>query len=295
MSKTNIIEIQDPDKKKLIENNLQKNFIYNRFDIFYNNNYSLFYLKNDSDEVYIPVHFEGKSAFVGMHLVKINKTSLEDFIKYLFKNFSINKVKFKYCGTEIYGLKKEEYCFVKLDKNIDDFTNKLSSETRYNIGRYTRKIEKDFKLEIKHYDTKEIIENKLDEKFIEFKNITHGRSIESLKKYISYYLDNSIITDAYVMFLDNKIVSIVFIDNIPNNQNSYLENLTYDIKYKKYSVGTVLYFNTIKALINENKEIFYLGDNSTEYKTRFNGQIVDVYSGTVYRYFNKFIHWLRKF
>lgn len=295
MSKTNITEIQDPDKKKLIENNLQKNFIYNRFDVFYKNDYLLFYLKNESDEVYIPVHFEGKSAFVGMHLVKINKTSLEDFIKYLFKNFSINKVKFKYCGTEIYGLKKEEYCFVELDKNIDNFINKLSSETRYNIGRYTRKIEKDFKLEIKHYDTKEIIENKLDEKFIEFKNITHGRSIESLKKYMNYYLDNSIITDAYVMFLDNKIVSIVFIDNIPNNQNSYLENLTYDIKYKKYSVGTVLYFNTIKALINENKEIFYLGDNSTEYKTRFNGQIVDVYSGTVYRYFNKFIHWLRKF
>ncbi len=295
MLKTQIIEIQNPDKKRLIETSLSENFIYNRFDIFYNNNYSLFYLKNELDELYIPVHFERKAAFIGMHLVKINKISLENFIKYLFKTFSINKVKFKYCGTEIYGLKKEEYCFVELDSNINDFIDRLSSETRYNIGRYTRKIEKNFKLEIKHYDTNGIIENGLDKKFIEFKNITHGRSVESLKKYMNYYLNNSIITDAYAMFLNDKIVSIVFIDNVPNNQNSYLENLTYDINYKKYSVGTVLYFNTIKDLINKNKKIFYLGDNNTEYKIRFNGKVINVYTGTVYRYFNKLIHWLKKF
>lgn len=295
MSKTQIIEVQNSNKQKLIENNLQKNFTYNRFDIFYKNDYLLFYLKNKLDEIYIPVHFEKKSAIIGIQLVEISKELLDDFFKYLFENFNINKIKFKYCSTEIVGLKREEYCFVELDDNIDDFIDKLSSETRYNIGRYTRKIEKNFKLEIKHYNNKEIIENKLDEKFVEFKNITHKRSVQSLKEYINYYLENSIITDAYAMFLNDRIVSIVFIDNIPNNPNSYLENLTYDINFKKYSVGTILYFNTIKDLINKNKKIFYLGDNNAEYKTRFNGRVISAYSGTIYRYFNKLIHWLRKF
>ena len=94
MSKTQIIEVQNSNKQKLIENNLQKNFTYNRFDIFYKNDYLLFYLKNKLDEIYIPVHFEKKSAIRGLHANGYNVRQFKEHIKEI-NELSIPKVMVK--------------------------------------------------------------------------------------------------------------------------------------------------------------------------------------------------------
>lgn len=85
------------------------------------------------------------------------------------------------------------------------------------------------------------------------------------------------------MYLNNIPASIVFINKL--DSSAFLENLKYDVRYKAYSIGAILYFNVIEALIEDKIKIFYLLYTGTlEYKKRFNGIIIDTYTGTTYRY-----------
>lgn len=274
-----IEEIQEEKAKDLtIKNKVIPNFIYNRFDIMYNE-YKLFYVHDGIYKYYIPVKIKNSIAILGLQLVDIEKNIGKYFIQYLLKKYNLRKVKFKFCLSKLDNVACQQYCYLNLSDNINDFMKNLSSDTRYNIGRYTRKIEKNFKMEIKHYDKLGIIDNKIYDSYSFFKKNTHGYCGNNEAE---EYLSEKFVTDAYVMYLDDVIASIVFINKL--DSSAYLENLTYDTKYKNYSIGTILYFNVIKKLIESKIKTFYLYDGTLEYKKRFNGTVVDTYTGTTYRY-----------
>lgn len=292
----NISEITDKTKKdEIMASEIRPNFIHNRFDIMYKDDYLLFHIyskKDSSVKYYIPVKIIKNTAFLGIQLTYIENKTLLDFIKYLFKNFLIWKVKFRFSLNNLAKNRCKDYFVVYLPDCIDDFNSKLSHDTRYNITRYyPKRIEKNFKYSIRHFSRQEILSNKIYETYYNFKMVTHNYDgIQNAEEYI----DKNYITDAFVMYFDEKIVSIVLINIL--DDSAFLENLTYDVEYRNYSVGTILYYNTIKELINRNIKTFYLFDGTGEYKMRFNGTKIQTYSGTIYRYnfINSILYFFKK-
>lgn len=282
------------EKACIMSSKIQINFIHNRFDVMYGNDYILFHIlsrKNREIGYYVPVKIIKNTAFLAIQLSYIENEALIVLIKYLFRKFLIWKVKFKFSLNNIVKSRRKSYFVVYLPTTIEDFNGKLSHNTRYNISRYTKHLEKNFKYLIKHFSKNEIFDNKIYEQYCQFKKITHNYS--NTQSAIEYVQDNYI-TDALVMYLDDKIVSIVFLNIL--DDSAFLENLTYNVNYKSYSVGTILYYNAIKWLIDRNIKTFYLYDGTGEYKKRFNGTEIIAYNGTFYRYsfINLFLRFLRK-
>ena len=297
MSRTTyeIEEITNEAKKAyVISSKIQVNFIHNRFDVIYNNDYLLFHIlnrKNKDMEYYVPVKIIKNTAFLAIQLTYIETGALLALIKYLFRRFLIWKVKFKFSLNNIAKNQQKSYFVVYLPADIEDFNGKLSHNTRYNISRYTKYLEKNFVYSIGHFPKNEIIDNRIYEQYCQFKKVTHNYS--NTQSAVGYINDNHI-TDALVMYLNNKIVSIVFLNILDNS--AFLENITYDVRYRNSSVGTILYYNTIKWLIGRNIRTFYLYDGTGEYKKRFNGTEIIAYNGTFYRYsfINLFLYFFRK-
>ena len=96
----NISEIKDKTKKdEIMASKIKPNFIHNRFDIMYKDDYLLFHIyskKDSSVKYYIPIKIIKNTAFLGIQLTYIENKALSEFAKYLFKNFLIWKVKFKF-------------------------------------------------------------------------------------------------------------------------------------------------------------------------------------------------------
>lgn len=280
-SKFCIKEVTDIDKKnEIISTKIQPNFISNRFDIIYKNDYNLFCIF-DSNGIkhYVPVKIIKHSAFLAVQLMYIESEALQTLSKYLFERFFIWKIKYKFLLNNFTNSKDRYYFIVSLPNDIDTFNKNLSHNTRYNISRYCKHIEKDFVYSVKHFSGNEIINNNIYEIYCRFKKVTHNYNN---KEKSEDYIKNNFITDAFVMYLNDNIASIVFLNIL--NDTAFLENLTYDIKYKNYSVGTILYYNTIKELINRKIKTLYLYVGTGEYKMRFNGTKIKCYNGTIYRY-----------
>lgn len=63
----------------------------------------------------------------------------------------------------------------------------------------------------------------------------------------------------------------------------YIENLTYDTNYAKYSLGQILYDIYLKKLVEKGKkEIFLLGGDY-DYKRRYHSVEETTYNDAVYR------------
>ena len=280
-SKFYIKEVIDIDKKnEIISSKIQPNFIHNRFDIIYKNDYHLFCIfDNNGAKYYVPVKIIKYSAFLAVQLMYIESEALQTLSKYLFERFFIWKIKYKFLLNNFTNSKDRYYFIVNLPNDIDTFNKNLSNNTRYNVSRYCKRIEKDFVYSVKHFSGNEIINNNIYEIYCRFKKVTHNYNN---KEKPEDYIKNNFITDAFVMYLNDNITSIVFLNIL--NDTAFLENLTYDIKYKNYSIGTILYYNTIKELINRKIKTLYLYVGTGEYKMRFNGTKIKCYNGTIYRY-----------
>lgn len=97
------------------------------------------------------------------------------------------------------------------------------------------------------------------------------------------YLKTYGVSETYVMYIDNELVSVGF--TCTTGDNVYFEQFAYaqDDKYKKYSLGMVLYYGIICDLIALKRKNFYLFGGWLDYKKRYNGICQYTYSGSIYR------------
>ncbi len=94
------------------------------------------------------------------------------------------------------------------------------------------------------------------------------------------------ITNAVVLLAGGKPASVTFYNLVDNA--AYLENLSYDQKYKRYSPRVLGYKATIEDLISKKCKYLYLGGGSYAYKTHYGAEEKKVYSGRIYSpYFYK--------
>lgn len=245
------------------------NFIYNRFDIRFGNNFDLYKISENNKEYYVPFSLiNAKTGILGVWLVDISVRALDKVIVEISKKYpKLKKVQTRYSLNYQESLEVFNHWIVLLPNTIETFDNMLSKKTRYNVKWYPKKIEKELgTYKFVKYALKDI-SNEIVQKYFEFKLLTHGYDYKMTER---EYLKTFYITSAYVLYINNKIEAVLFDSNLENI--SYLENFAYNINFSKYSLGMVLYHYYIEDLINNNVKYIFLGDGKQEYKKRYNGE-----------------------
>ncbi len=278
-----IEEILGGEEKKLVlSNRLYPNFISNRFDLLYDD-YELY----DLGTGVVPVKIDGKVAKLGMTLQIYSDETLHKFYNLLFaKHPSLETIIIKH-SLSSYGITSKNnqfyhypYWHIELPVSVEDFSNKLSARVRYNTKWYPKKISEDIgDLKISRISAQDTTES-MGKQFFAWKKESHNCDYNmSTKEYLKTYG----VTETYLMYIGSDLLAIGFI--CTTGENVYFEQFAYsqEAKYKKYSLGMVLYYHIICDLIRLKKKNFYLSGGYLDYKKRYNGVCQYTYSGTISR------------
>ena len=268
-------------KDEILRERLFPNIISNRFDILHKNNYELY----DLGSGVVPVFIDGNNAEIGMTLQIYPDEILQQFYKLLFaKHPKLESIDIRN-SLSPYGIKKMgndyyhyPYWYIELPESKEEFDQTLSSKVRYHTKWYPKKIREDFgEFVISHLSLLETTDD-IVKLFFKWKKVSHNFDYGMEPK---EYLKNYGISDTYVMYIKNDIVAIGFTCSTGNNV--YFEQFSFsqEDKYRKYSLGMVLYYGIICDLIKQGKSIFYLSGGWLDYKKRYNGKFQYTYSGKI--------------
>ena len=115
------------------------------------------------------------------------------------------------------------------------------------------------------------------------------------------YLQKYHISNIYVLYFGEDIAAILF--SCEQCSNAYLENLSYDIQYSKYSPGQQIYEYAMIRLIEKKIRCIFLGGGDYDYKRKYGSIEETLYDGVIFRnvlakakynlitYYNKHLYW----
>ena len=270
------------NKEQILSQKLKHNVLHNRFDVYYDGaEYELYEVADGVIPVMIKKCLFWKQAVLGVVLTEIPKETMLQFCKFLFKRYRITSISWRRSLIKLpYGIhsKAHNYWYVKLPATKEEFDNQLGSATRYNSKRDVKNIIRDFgKMRIEHRENNDIPHDWVKQ-FFQWKMEGYKHNYRMTEKeWLTKYHINS----AFALFVDidgiEKIVALIFLNEIDDvvyfDQISFIQEL----KYRKYSFGVVLYYATICDLISRRKKMFYLAGGEYRYKQNYNGICVKTY------------------
>jgi hypothetical protein len=254
---------------------IDPNFIYNRFDIMYGDDFELYEIREANNAIYISIHIDRKIAVIGVWLTEISAQGFAILIRTIFNDYpNVNRIQARYSLNYYDGLNISNHWKIELIANKFSLLNKPPHGTRLNIRRIIREFNG---YNIAVYSRKEIPQE-LVERFFVLKKKTHN--IDYQMQW-DEYLRHFFVSSAYCLIMANEIQAILFTCEL--DKIVYLENISYNNEYSKYGVGIVLYYHLINDLIERGKTALYLGDGYQEYKRRFCGDNQLVFDGYICR------------
>ena len=260
MSKTNI-DFVKKNKDKLI-GFVDPNFIYNRFDQLYNNQYELIQIFTENKTYYVPLHIDIYTAKLGLYMTQLPQEAFDKLINFIFNQYKeVDFIEIKHSRNSYKDLRESNQYTIVLPKTEEEYLNSLGKKTRLHIKQYFKYINRDFKVEFKTFDKD--IPSEIVNTYFKFKKETLGNVYKIPEQ---EYLQEFSVTKAHVLYLDNKIAAMSFICETENSKDVYYENFSYDKTYSKYSLGTVITYYTIKKLIEDGYKNFYMAGGNYLYK-----------------------------
>lgn len=272
---------------EFIKNNI---FIYNKYEQIYGNDFQLYRVDYDERSFFVPMHVNKNNAEIGIWMQKIPSRAFNYLIKIIMKkNRNIHCLNIKY-SMQPYNNSLSLTNHVRIDFKdcLVPITLNLKKKAKGNLERSRKKLVQEIgELEIAEYLQEEIPEEIVN-LYFKWKKKSHGTDYNiSPKKYINDYH----ISHAYTLQNgDNMVISIIF--TCEQGEIVYLENLSFDSDYAKYSPGWILYVGVLQELICKGKRGIYLGDGQQQYKYHFNSINELAFSGLIYR--NNFYRWFDK-
>lgn len=254
---------------------INPDFIYNRYDLVLSD-----YVILKIDDKFVEVKIHQNETELGIWLMGIERGQVESVCKYIFDNYpNIKKIKYQFSYHPIGYYTTKNHFKIYLPDTIEELSSRLSSKGKYNIKREKRLIEEDLgDITIKEYKSSDIPLEVINTYFT-FKEKTHHIDYHMSPK---EYLENYYVSDVYVMYAGDKIVSMVL--SCEQCEVVYIENLTYDTNYSKYSAGQVLYDYYLKRLVEKEKKEIFLAGGNLSYKKRYGSIEETVYHGVIYRH-----------
>lgn len=252
-------------------------FAYNRLDIKYGDNYKLLCIENDDEVLYVPYHEENNRAFLGISMSPISTSCFKLLKQWFWENEpNIRYLDMLFLNAYDKQLQAKNNFIIYFDDKNEDIINRLSKKAKYNYKREKRILQdKIGTLYFQRYDRKDIT-RELVETYFKMKNKTHNRNYGlDWEEYLNMYF----VTNAYVLRDLNCIIGILF--SCEKTEIVYLENFSYALNYKQYSIGKIMYYEFLCELCRNGKKVLYLLGGDYEYKKHFNSENHICFSGTI--------------
>ncbi|MBQ3403273.1 MAG: GNAT family N-acetyltransferase [Synergistaceae bacterium] len=273
------------------------NFIYNRFDLYSNIDASEFETLHVSDgkkDYYVQVlyrrHPFGTTAHLGIWLTEIPGYVVSECGKYILgrhKNVEYVSYTRSYSG-EGFSCPINHFR-IKIPKTSEEMYSRLSAKSRYNINRERRLLEQETGgLIFEEYDSVsegECFYEAVDA-FLRMKEKTHKGRVSKEWHSIKArdYAERSQTSHVYVMRGERERNIIAVVLSCEQCPVVYIENLSYDMKYSKYSAGKMIYHYYLGRLADKGKSELFLSGGDLAYKRRYGSIEENLYSGSIYRY-----------
>ena len=263
------------------------NFIYNRFDLWTGHEgctHETLCITDGTNEFYVQVLYENDTAELGLWLSKIPGEYAKELSRYIFrKHREVKRIKFQRCFTDISVSNKTNHFRIEIPASIEELNQRLTHKFKYNMRRERKMLEAEAgSLTFEEYEAGKFPDD-LFTSYFRLKEQTHGRSYHMTgKEYTGTYH----VSNAYVIRGGKgEIISLVL--SCEQCPVTYIENLTYDTKYSKYSPGKMIYHYFLEALIRKGTKELYLSGGkgkNYEYKRHYGSIEEFVYSGVIHRH-----------
>lgn len=280
-------------EKPVIEDR-ENNFTYNRYDLIYDDKNYFWEINSNNIKYYVQGHEEKNHMYLGIWLSNIPTNVIDCLCSHIKKNYkNINKIvvsnyhnvinkrssffRMRLCDEDVHWK-------IKLPKDSNDLLISMSSKFRYNLQREIRIInERLGKYEVVEYELDDI-PKMVVERFFSFKKATFDKDYNLTP---SDYIKRFHITNAYALIIKDKVEAMLF--SCEHTKTVYLENLSYNPEFSKYSLGKVLYYHYLELLIDKGTNILYLGNGMQQYKSWYGSIKDETYSFVEYVHFLDFL------
>jgi len=267
ISEKNKIEFEKPD------------FIYNRFDIQNKNGDDVLLIEDGVVKWNIQYIRKEDTAEIGVQLCNISSEVIRVMEEYLFANYeNLKKIKIYNSIVAVGCSRAHNYFVIDLPETDMELKMRLSSKGRYNIRREKKIIEREFNgYHVVDY-TIDTVPREVMNEYFRMKEVTHGTIYDMS---VDEYLQKFFVSNIYVLYLEERIGAVLL--SCEQCADVYLENLTYEKEYAKYSLGQILYDIYLTKLIEKGKRSLLLGGGNLEYKRRYGSVELTVYDCILYR------------
>ena len=114
--------------------------------------------------------------------------------------------------------------------------------------------------------------------YFQWKRQSHGTEYNlAAEEYLQQYH----VTDAMTLNLAGEPIAVLFYCLV--DKTVYLENLSYDMSFGKYSPGITLYKAFLEKMVLKGCKNVFLGKSGLDYKKRFGSTEIVSYDGIIYR------------
>ena len=281
------IDFVKKDKDKLVKL-VRPNFIYNRFDERFHNQYELIKISMSAKSYYVPLRVDVHTAKLGLYMTKLPQEAFDKLIEFVFLMYDkVDFIEIKHSLNAHNNLVSGNQWTIELPSSEEKYMSSLGKKTRLHIKQYFKYIERDFEVKFKTYDKD--IPTDVVNAYYKFKKETLNHTYTMPEQ---EYLKEFYVTKAHTLYLNNKIAAISFICELEDSKDVYYENFSYDKILSKYSLGTIITYYTIKKLIEDGRSNFYMAGGNYLYKQNLSTRLDTSYNGIIKRTKGK--HLLRR-
>lgn len=264
-------------------------FTFNQTGMLYDDsNYILFWEDKETCGK-VGFHVENEIIFLQTCLVDFyDKDTFKKIIKYLFKTLRPKAIECHYSLFNFfYNLHSDHNYSIELPLNFDKLLLREDRKKRYNLKR-ERRILFDMGVSFRELLACEF-ENAVKIFFAQ-KRVTHNRDWGLSPKDFLKWLN---ITNIYVLERNGDFIAFALSDE--HFKKVIFEQTSYDIKWKKYSPGSVIYLCFLEKMIEKGYSEIFLGGGRHEYKKMLGSREDFTFNGEISRHyivkgFYNFIH-----
>lgn len=265
------------EKVKLVEPDIKQN----RLDIRYNNDFELLEVSYEELTKYVAFHMDGNVCTLGLYMVEIPQSVFEKILEFINKNKKAYRFHIVQTQNYLKGFKKKVNWVLTLPNTFEEYEQKFSAKTRYNRRRYKRMLEENYKCEWKYFSENEINKEMISAFFELKKAKEKDKAYADLVNPEEYINNYNKLTDAYILYINGQIASIVLY-SIINPKVAFCHNMAFDMKYSKFNIGNELYYYSIKDLIVRGIKKIYLGGGNYAYKKNSKASKFQSYTGDIF-------------
>jgi len=287
-------------RKKFVTK-VEPDFIYNRFDLFYDN-YIVLEAEHVQERHILEVCIYEKYAELGIWKMHISNVLLKEISHFLFVKYpNIEYTKFFFCETD--GKYKPVIHFsINFPDSSESFMQRRSSKSRHRLNKQKHQAEREIGPISFHEYTKGNCPKEIIKYYSMWKDISHHiGKIDNPESYLQKYH----ISNIYVLYFGDAIAAIMF--SCEQCKIAYLENFSFDIQFSRYSPGQQIYDYVLNRLIEKNFRSVFLAGGDYDYKRKYGSIEENLYDGVIFRnlfcrlkyifntYYYKHLYWKVKF